>query len=363
MGAAERYPTDGYLPPPPAASGFVPGAELGDTILDCIVERGVLGDLWLAHQPRLGREVLVKSFLPDLAEADIQPDKSDHRIQALARLDHPALTSLFRCGRHNQSTYLVYEQVKGMRLDRILKTIFGHHAAFAGAWDGATISSRTEVSRMIPKLLCVEGGWQSVVAQWGSDLAAGLHHAHSRGVVHRSLWSGNILVDRDARVRLFDFWYGDDLNPNVVSDLLPYLSPEEVNLKVGQQPVHDPRGDVFSLGVVLYFCLTGSIPYPVVRAPAQDVVLYDRNPPSICSQRSEVHRRLERIIFKALAPDPSERWQDAEEMGKALDAFSKKIRSRTHHKGGIIGGLLWRLGKVWRTGTIKNGPSLVRGRS
>jgi len=346
LGAAKKNPIDGILSANRQVD-FRPGTVLGDTVLENLIECGALGDLWLAHQPKLGRQVMVKIFLPVFGSEIAITNPTSCRIQELAKLDHPALAVLFRSGVQAGRAYLVYERSPGMRLDRLLQGVFGHQAGGFGHWDGPTISSRTAMSEMIPKMLCRPGGWQAVVAEWGAELASGLDHAHQRGVFHRSIWSGNIMISEHGQARLFDYWYGNDLNPNVVSALLPFMSPEEVALKESEHCSGDQRSDLYSLGAVMYFCLTGRTPYPVVQAPAGEMMLFDRKPPSIHASSPQVSRKLERCILKSLAVDPRQRWRSAIEMEEALRDISVQLRSGLNKRFKPVGKPLHRLFKFF----------------
>jgi formylglycine-generating enzyme required for sulfatase activity len=176
--------------------------------------------------------------------------------------------------------------------------------------DGESLSSR----------LIREGALQaSDVMRVGEEVCGGLSHAHSRGVIHRDVKPGNILLDRESGAMLTDFGiaraaWGTQLTAAGMSIGTPhYMSPEQV---LGQDI--DARCDLYSLATVLYELSTGTLPFrgedPTALTHAQ--VYEPPEPPTV--RKGDVPQWLESVILKGLAKRAEHRFQTAEEMGEAL---------------------------------------------
>ncbi len=238
----------------------------GDLELDAEVGRGGMGSVWRARHRRLGRTVAVK-FLPEALAA--KPEfraRFEREARTLALLSHPNIVAVHDVGEDEGRPYIVMEFVAGKSLAELLPLAPERAAA--------------------------------VVAQAGDALA----YAHGRGIVHRDVKPENILIDADGRVKVTDFGIARAAGPDGGGPALTatgerfgtphYVAPEAM---AGAPP--DPRMDVYALGVVLYQTLTGKLPVGhFTPAPAP----YDR------------------IVRRALAPDPERRYASAAEMAEDL---------------------------------------------
>lgn len=302
---------------------LVPGMEVGDCILRRVLERGPSETLWLADQPKLGRTVTIKVFEEKEFEASHLAWNSSQRVEALASLDHPALAMVYRLGMEENFRYLVGEYVEGERMNRVL-----HRWSAPADIPQSTLCNATRFNQLIPKLLNADGGWIGTVARWGHALSSGLDACHRVGIGHHALWSGNILVDIRGNARLVDFWLESAFSPRELPQLKGYLAPE---VELRERPT--AQSDVFSLGVVLYRCLAGALPFPVVQSPGGEMVFFDRKPPRIRNSRPEIPRRLERILLKAVATDQQDRWRSAGDMARAFASFHADWVSGSIHSG------------------------------
>ena len=246
---------------------------------------GGMADVYLAQDPVLGRQVAVKT--PRLGpEARA---RFDVEARAVARLEHPAIVPLYEYGDSGGQPYLVMRHMRGGSLaDRIARRPLSAAEA------------------------------QPILAR----IAAALDYAHSHGVIHRDVKPGNILFDENGQAFLSDFGIarlaerdGRDGPRLTVVGAMPgspaYLSPEQAQ---GARDL-DSRTDIFSLGVVVYEMLTGSLPFPL--GPAQAAA----GAPSIVQRRPDLPAAIQPVIARALAPDRAARY------GRAADLVADLHRA------------------------------------
>ena len=261
-----------------------------------IVEKigaGGMGEVYRAHDQHLDRDVALK-VLPVGALTDKSARKRFHKeAQALSKLNHPNIATVFDFDTQHGVDFLVMEMIPGATLSSTLA---------AGALD------EVEVLKL------------------GMQLADGLAAAHARGVIHRDLKPGNLIVSPEGRLKILDFGLATLLQPtgepNVTcsitetfSGTLPYMSPEQLR----GEPA-DVRTDIYSAGTVLYEMATGQRPFPQSQgAELIGAILHQTlSPPS-------THNRLitpafEGVVMKALEKTPAQRYQTARELLAALEA-------------------------------------------
>jgi eukaryotic-like serine/threonine-protein kinase len=248
---------------------------------------GGFGVVWRARDERLERPVAVKVMphRPGMGK------RAEREALAAARLNHPAVVTLYEAGSDDDATYLVSELVEGRPLDELLA-------------DGA-LSDRD-------------------IARVGAALAAALAHAHDQGVIHRDVKPGNVIVPRTphgeaALAKLTDFGVarlvGDDplTRTSDVVGTLAYMAPEQAEGdEVGA------AADLYSLGIVLYEALTGVNP---VRAggPAATARRLGEPLPALRRVRRDVPRDLGAAVDRAVRPHPGDRGT-VPELGSALAA-------------------------------------------
>jgi serine/threonine protein kinase len=147
------------------------------------------------------------------------------------------------------------------------------------------------------------------------QICEGLSEAHNTGVVHRDIKPGNIIIDRKNKARLLDFGLatvtGEKKLTKTGSTLgtVGYMSPEQVK---GEGADH--RSDLFSVGVLLYEMITGRLPFEAEHDAAVYYNIVNEVPEPLARYKSGVTGELQQIIYKALAKDPSLRYQHVDEM-------------------------------------------------
>jgi hypothetical protein len=253
--------------------------------------RGAMGVVYRAVDPLIEREVALKTLLPDLPEDVI----GDVRVRFLrearsaGRLNHPNIVTIFDVGEEGDTAFIAMELLEGRSLQQMLKDAerIPHHSA------------------------------ADIIAQ----VADALHHAHQSSIVHRDVKPANVVVSSAGRAKLTDFGVAylpaSDMTQSGSALGSPrYMSPEQV---LGQ-PI-DARTDVFSLGVVLYELLARRNPFiwpgdTTVYALMQRIA-GEPHPP-LRQNDPQVPLGFERIMDRALAKRPQDRYQSAREFASDL---------------------------------------------
>src|SRR5213079_1543809 len=193
--------------------------------LDDLLGRGGMSEVWSAKDLELGRHVAIKLLAPDADTA-----RFEREARAFASLAHPNITQLYDYGEAEGRPYMVLEYLPG-----------------------GSLEDRLEEGTPLP---------DADAARIASEIAAGLAHAHARGLVHRDLKPANVLFDSDDRPKIADFGIarmgdaGTLTEAGTVMGTAAYISPEQA---AGEGA--GPASDVYSLGVILFRMLTGRLPF------------------------------------------------------------------------------------------------------
>jgi len=284
--ATRRRPTDGYI-----------GEVLeGRYVLRSRIAASRLSRVYLAHQPRLDRDVVAKLLVvPDGPDTVGRfRERFEREATALARLTHPHIVEVYDHGVHDDIPYIVMEHLKGESL----------HDAIRG--------------RTLPPAVALD-----VVDQ----VAQALDRVHMAGIVHRDIKPSNIFVERlepgDVWVRLVDFGIAKDradttdlTGVDTVLGTPFYMAPEQA---LGERV--DERADVYSLGIVLYRLLMGTTPFGRLRG-AGVLLAHIQTPPPAFDQVRPDHdlpEAVEWTVARCLEKNPAERFADMREVRRALE--------------------------------------------
>jgi serine/threonine protein kinase/ABC-type transport system substrate-binding protein len=257
--------------------------------------RGGMGVVHLAHDPLLERDVAIKVISPDLLSADaVERFKREARV--VAKMDHPAIVHIHDLGEHEGSLFFIMPFVQGTSLRSYLN----------------------EQSLSLGEVIDI-----------GIQVAQALEYSHSLGVIHRDIKPENVMVarqDSGVRVRVTDFGLAMASSENrltrtgSVVGTMCYLSPEQLSTKIV-----DGRSDIYSLGVVLYECLTGKPPFSgEVQSVLYRIAHESPDPPRMLG--AEIQEELENIIMQCLEKDPAKRPQSAGEFSERLMKYRSKLR-------------------------------------
>ncbi|MBI3268815.1 MAG: protein kinase [Planctomycetes bacterium] len=343
-GPAVRPPR---APRPDAPSGASPpcGVPFGRHLLLQELGRGGMGVVWRAWDPELRRDVALKQVRAEGPLAAAQVERFQREARLAAQLRHPHIVAVHEVGIAEGLPYFTADFIPGEPL-----------------------AARME--RPLAVRLAIT---------WVRAVADALQYAHGRGVVHRDVKPGNILIDREDRPWLVDFGLAKEVRlggeetaraaPLTQSGALlgtpAYMSPEQAR---GRAADIGPAGDQFSLGATLYHLLTG-------RPPFEGETLYELldaiarlEPVPPRARNSRLHRDLETICLRALQKEPERRYatvgEFAADLGRYLDgeailarpesAWGRLFRRARKHRGGLAaaatavafvlagGGALWR---------------------
>lgn len=257
------------------------------------VGRGGMAEVYKAYHISLGRFVALKILHPFLGEDPQFKERFEQEARNVAQLRHANIVQVYDFDFEPQRElyYMVMEYIDGPTLRARLMQL---------SFQGERIS--------IPEAISIT-----------RDLGSALGYAHSRNMIHRDLKPGNIMFDSDGRVVLTDFGIARIISgPTVTASgsmigTPAYMSPEQ---GLGQSGDH--RSDIYSLGIVLYQLVTGTTPYNA-DTPIAIVLKHVNDPlPPPSTINSEIPEGLERIIYKALAKSPDDRYQHVEEMAAHL---------------------------------------------
>jgi beta-lactam-binding protein with PASTA domain/predicted Ser/Thr protein kinase len=254
-----------------------------------------MAKVFLGTDTVLGRTVAVKVLAPQFADDDGFVMRFRREAQAAASIGHPHIVSVFDTGSDDGVHFIVMEYVEGRTLAEIL------------AGGGRILPDRAIDIAM--------------------DVCRALEAAHAQGVIHRDIKPGNIMLNPRGEVKVTDFGIArvtttaDTVAQTAaILGTASYLSPEQAQ----GQPV-DGRSDIYSLGCVLYEMVTGRPPFlgdsPVAVASKQ--VLEQPTPPSRLNP--DVTADLDAVILRALAKNPENRYQSAEEMHADLERAKRGL--------------------------------------
>jgi eukaryotic-like serine/threonine-protein kinase len=239
---------------------------------------GGMSEVWAAEDLELDRTVAVKLLAP---EAD--PARFVREARAAAGLSHPNICALYDYGEDGRRRYMVLEYLPGGTLEERL------------APGGPLTDTDTE--------------------RIAREIAAGLAHAHDRGLVHRDLKPSNILFDAEGRAKIADFGivHMDAATglteAGTVLGTAAYISPEQA---AGEPAT--PTSDVYAFGVILFRMLTGRLPFEAADALTVAAMHRDQPPPPVSELRPDAPPLLESLAMASLAKRPADRPAD----GRAL---------------------------------------------
>jgi serine/threonine protein kinase len=260
---------------------------------------GGSAEVWRGVDERLARPVAIKLLHPHLLPDQAARARFEREARAAAALAHPGIVAVFDVEASASRAAIIFELV-----------------------DGETLADRLARDGALPP---------AEAARIGAELAEALAHAHERGIVHRDIKPGNVLLERDGRARLVDFGIARLLEresahlttAGTVTGTLRYLAPEQL---AGEEA--SPSTDLYALGAVLFEMLAGR---PAFEA-ATPVALVDaqRHPPDSIAG---VPPGLAQISLRALDPDPARRPASAAAMAADLRAWTGRVQIETSIAG------------------------------
>jgi eukaryotic-like serine/threonine-protein kinase len=252
------------------------------------IGQGGMAEVWVATDIQLDRRVALKWLRPVLASDPVVAERFRREAIAVARLNHPNIVAVHDVFVHNGRQAVVMQLVDGKSLRQLL--------------DGQ--------KRLGPEL----------TIHIGAAVAGALDEAHRAGFVHRDVKPANIMVTSDGRVLLTDFGIAKGLDnnedltsENIMMGTAKYLSPEQVR---GRKL--DGRADLYSLGLVLYECLAGRVPFLGETDADTALARLQRDPTDLHRLRPTLPVGLVNLIHRTLARNPAHRPSTGQELRAAL---------------------------------------------
>ncbi|GGZ06972.1 serine/threonine-protein kinase [Pseudoduganella plicata] len=262
--------------------------QLGRYGLLRVLGRGAMGLVYEGVDPKLNRRVAIKVILTHRLDDALRAEYSSrftHEAQAVARLNHPNIVTVYDFGEENGVAYLVMELIEGEELS----SYFDETQAFQLEF------TLEDSVRMTCELLDAVG------------------YAHQHGIVHRDIKPANVMLSAQLRVKLTDFGVArmhdsaaQHGEAGTVVGTPSYMSPEQI---AGQ--VAGPRSDIFAVGIILYQFLTGEKPFrgPNLYTIQQKIMTDQPAPPSTVNPF--VSPAFDRVTLRALAKRPADRYSSA----------------------------------------------------
>ncbi|HVH28601.1 MAG TPA: protein kinase, partial [Vicinamibacterales bacterium] len=279
------------------------GARLGPYEIVAPLGAGGMGEVYRAHDSRLGRDVAIK-VMPTAFSADAERlQRFEQEARSAAALNHPNILAVHDIGQHDGSPYIVSELLVG-----------------------ETLRERLNVGA-VPVRKAVE---------YAIQIAHGLAAAHEKGIVHRDLKPENVFLTSDGRVKILDFGLAKltqaepalaglsalptvspNTSPGVVLGTVGYMAPEQVRAL----PV-DHRADLFAFGAILHELLSGRRAFARDTAPETLAAILNEDPPDLGAAAAAIPPALVRIVDRCLDKSPSRRFQTASDLAFALNGLS-----------------------------------------
>ena len=253
---------------------------------------GGMGVVYKAEDTKLERPVALKFLRSDALEDEEHKARFLREARAVASLNHPNICVIHEIDEIEGESFIAMEFVEGESVKQKIKA----------------------------RPLKLDGAVDIAV-----QTAQGLQAAHEKGVVHRDIKSSNLIVTPQGRVKVMDFGLAQLAERSQLTKTATilgtpaYMSPEQA-----RKSTTDRRTDIWSLGVVIYEMVTGTLPFDRERLEAVLYAIGNEEPEPVTALRAGLPMELEWIVGKALAKDTDERYQHVEEMTVDLRGLGKK---------------------------------------
>jgi serine/threonine-protein kinase len=256
---------------------------------------GGMADVYCAEDTHLGRQVALKVLHRRFAQDQEFVERFRREASSAAGLNHPNVVGVFDRGEHEGTYYIAMEFLEG----QTLKEIVASEAPLA----------------------------QERVIDLGLQILQAAGFAHNHGVIHRDFKPHNVIVDEQGHAKVTDFGIAragasEMTETGSIMGTAQYLSPEQA-----QGHAVTATSDIYSIGVMLYEMLAGRLPFEGDSAVAVALKHLSEPPVPISQWRPDIHPALEAVVMAALAKDPAQRWQSAEDLAAGLEAARTQIEA------------------------------------
>ncbi len=292
---------------------LTPDSELSHYRIVSKIGAGGMGEVYLAEDTKLDRQVALKVLLAEVADDDGRIMRFVREAKAASALNHPNILTVFEIGNFEGSEYIATEFIDGDTLrDRLVRGDLDLNEALGIAL----------------------------------QVAAALGAAHDAGIVHRDIKPENIMIREDGLVKVLDFGLAKltekrgevsssevativqfDTAPGLIMGTISYMSPEQARGRT-----LDPRSDIFSLGIVMYEVFTGKRPFEGESQMDMISAILKDEPPAIREISPGLPRQLERIVDKSLRKDREQRYQHVKDLRIDLEDLRDELKFEVKHK-------------------------------
>ena len=273
--------------------------RIGRYDIKSLIGQGGMSVVYLGYDPRSQREVAIKILPPYYLHSPKFRERFEREALMIALLEHPAIVPVYDMGEENDQPYIVMRYMSGGSLGDKLK------------------------KGQIPLRDCMEMYLR---------LAPALDTAHARGVTHRDVKPDNLLFDKYDNVYLSDFGLARlretigfaNISDGSILGTPAYMSPEQIQ---GDQEI-DGRSDIYSMGVVLYQMLGGTVPFSGTTA-ASVMMMHLVNPvPQMYEKNNTLPTGIQAVLETAMAKNPDDRYQSAGDFAKAIQAVTTGVHKK-----------------------------------
>jgi DNA-binding beta-propeller fold protein YncE/predicted Ser/Thr protein kinase len=286
---------------------LAPGSTFAGHRIEEVAGRGGMGVVYRATQLALDRTVALKVIAPGLIEDDGMRKRFVRESKVAASIDHPNVIPIYYAGEEGGVAYIAMRYVAGDDLRSLVRR------------------ERKLEPRRAARLI--------------AQVAAALDAAHAAGLVHRDVKPANVLLGPDEHVYLTDFGLtkhalsiGGATKPGHWVGTLDYVAPEQIR---GERV--DARADIYALGCVLYYALTGRVPFDRESDEARLWAHLSEDPPKPSEREQRLSPELDEVIARALAKQPDDRFPSAGDLGRAAVAAAAGERPREHERLVAVG--------------------------
>jgi serine/threonine protein kinase/tetratricopeptide (TPR) repeat protein len=315
--------------------------QLGEYRLIRRLGSGGMGVVYEAEQQSLQRRVALKIVRPELLYFEGAHERFRREIEAVARLAHPAIVPVLASGEQDGLPFYAMELLDGMNAHDLVRHL---RAQAPDGPSGADLRAALQMDAT-DGTDPFGGPWWQVCARIVHRLTLGVRHAHLRGIVHRDIKPGNVMLTRDGRVVLLDFGIARlarSANTTGAATLTrtgatpgspAFSSPEQL-----RADAVDERTDIYSLAATLWSLITLQAPFADV---ADDARRAGAMPPPLRSIRRDVPSELDVVVQKAMDPDREQRYADVSAFASDLAAVIDRRAIRARPLGPGLRTLRW----------------------
>jgi eukaryotic-like serine/threonine-protein kinase len=254
------------------------------------IGRGAMGVVYRAHDAAMGRDVALKVLMTDLEDDPDIRTRFHREAEAAACLSHPNIITIFDVGEDSDRFFIVMELLRGATLRDFLKQS-----------DAAPIARKLDLM---------------------NQLCAGLASAHNASIYHRDIKPGNVFVRSDGILKILDFGVARLATSSMTAAGFIVGTPDYMSPEQARGAEIDGRSDIFSLGGVCYFMLTGRKPFPATDLPSLFRQIQSDDPAPLLE--TEAPADVAALVIRALSKEPATRYQSCQDILADLEGLRQR---------------------------------------